>query len=632
MISNNNELSEFNFNDETRRSAILPDSMADQVIPHPSENKSGPELVAELCNSLVTQKHLRSQLFSTIESMVDLGMIKQLPESYRPVFDLMASNLSPLNDKEGLQLIRIGNKLQADHEFLEYVTKQSFAQHVYSPAFEVLEKLLRPTLGNLGLAKKVQKDISNSISSLLPVLHGDEIIEILRGCVVAKVVDEALLCPLIERLQLLKSDGELLPSDLRQIVGILTESRAFPPNKLKPLAQLILSLVDTQQGDDLLEASLYLSRASQLEDGFVNKLSTHLLANPDSLSGEGCGLLLDLFRVTGTKDYHSVMKTLERLITVSSHTEINSLVDASRAISAMRIRSPRLFAIIGAQSETRLSTLTSDRLRNMVADCGQLNIIPPVLLSFIDHEISKREISGRNMCDIIFSFSRLNVSCPAILTKFEKQLNENQGDIRYAPSEVASLMWSLAVHNPELAGRVWNVMQENYRKKFSPHESFDPNSKEKRSWIKFDNLNSPSLHGLYHALVAMKMQIPQSVLARVKNATGYQEYAQHKTNFFEQSVESVLTKLGIEHRSQYYFEGYILDFLIQQGDRVIALECDGTKYHIAGRQSQGVMNGSSIIKTKFLQNRGFEVIRILSDSWQNAKDHVGYLEKLLKSK
>jgi|GEM_PF-6530510 len=617
---------EFNFGEGNTPSGI------DPALAAPQSSSAEVELVSDLLTSLRAQKVLRGQLLSTLESMVDLGMINKSPGSYGPVFDLLSNNLKPLSEKELLQLVRMGNKLQASHEFLEAITRESLARFEEYPTYEALEKLVKPTLENSALVLKVQAELTTAIEFLIPILEENELFDIVQRSAKAKILDVKLVTSVIERLHSLQAEGELGTEILKSTTRILTTLPCLPPNSLTSISNLLLNLLDTQQGDDLIEATIYLGRVDQIDSTFAYELIGRILENPESLSGEGCERLFQLCVEAGIKDRNLLMKALERLIAVSSHTEINKLVDCSRHLSSMNFRSPRLFAIIGAQAEYKLSVVSSDRLRNIVGDCAQLNIIPPALLSFVDREISKREITTHGLCDIIFSFARLNFPCPELLGKFERQFSNDLLTTWHTPSEIASLMWSLAIHKPELALKVWDAAQEMYRRRFAPAEVANSDSANDRSWIKFDNLNSPSYHGLYHALVAMKIDVPESVLQRVKKATGYAEYGPHKTNLFEQSVEHSLKKLGVDFRSQYYFEGYILDFLVQIGNRVIALECDGIKYHIAGRQSQGVMNGSSTIKTRFLQNRGFEVIRILSDDWQNAKDPAAYLSKVLKIK
>jgi very-short-patch-repair endonuclease len=75
--------------------------------------------------------------------------------------------------------------------------------------------------------------------------------------------------------------------------------------------------------------------------------------------------------------------------------------------------------------------------------------------------------------------------------------------------------------------------------------------------------------------------------------------------------------------------GYFIDLVVELDGKKYAIECDGSLFHQRGGRHSNVLLGNSEIKSRVIQNEGFEIIRIADEEWNNLSDKGRTLRKLL---
>ncbi len=98
---------------------------------------------------------------------------------------------------------------------------------------------------------------------------------------------------------------------------------------------------------------------------------------------------------------------------------------------------------------------------------------------------------------------------------------------------------------------------------------------------------------------------------------------------FEQQVMSALAERGIKVVAQYPCCGFFIDVVAVQGDRRIAIECDGEWVHL---DEHGQLRVEDLERQEVLERAGWEVLRIPYRSWrENSEAQVTRLLDDLRS-
>lgn len=102
---------------------------------------------------------------------------------------------------------------------------------------------------------------------------------------------------------------------------------------------------------------------------------------------------------------------------------------------------------------------------------------------------------------------------------------------------------------------------------------------------------------------------------------------------FEEEVQEQLRLQPLRVMREYSFRGYLIDFLVQSDcslDKAVALEVDGSCFHLIAGSNKRRLRGKDIVKQRFLEQHGFKVVRLSDTIWERAESKQALLQKLLE--
>jgi very-short-patch-repair endonuclease len=137
------------------------------------------------------------------------------------------------------------------------------------------------------------------------------------------------------------------------------------------------------------------------------------------------------------------------------------------------------------------------------------------------------------------------------------------------------------------------------------------------------------VHSLDHSKDLKDGDLRRDLIEYAANPNAYAQVAEqvekHSESPFEEAVGKALVAQGYKIEQQYPIGGYRLDMVVNYGDKKIALECDGEKWHSSEVQIQNDMERQAILERigwQFVRIRGSEYYRNPDKAMQRVFDEL----------
>ncbi len=265
--------------------------------------------------------------------------------------------------------------------------------------------------------------------------------------------------------------------------------------------------------------------------------------------------------------------------------------------------------------EEQFSQIPPNKACMMLKSISNLNEYNPKLFSRFENYFIKSTLRISDLSKALSAFANLRYKPESLLAEKDDLITQSLllGNLNWG--QFAGIFRSLAVLDQERANKFWS----NYliaRELKKEEVNLAPQQNQSNDKLNVNNIDSSSLFLVYHPLIVLNLEVPEAIAQKVNLLNGYEGQAAPSPSEFEQSVAPRLKSIGIDATPQVWFEGLYIDFLIKHKELLIALEFDGDNYH----NVNGQLNGKTWLHTKFLENRGFIVVRIGSVEWRRENE------------
>ncbi|MDN5338424.1 MAG: hypothetical protein PWQ20_1494 [Thermotogaceae bacterium] len=223
---------------------------------------------------------------------------------------------------------------------------------------------------------------------------------------------------------------------------------------------------------------------------------------------------------------------------------------------------------------------------------------------------------------------------------FVKNIENVQGDERdiiifsigYAPDESGRLRLNFGALNKDGGENRLNVAISRAKKKIYVVTSIEPEE------LRTENLKNPGPRLLKEYLKYVKAvsdsrkKEAEKILYSLSNISGHNDLV-FESNFEEEVYEKlsqskIIKQNRLELHTQVSSSGYRIDIGVydpRQSKYILGVECDGALYH-----SSKSARERDIHRQKFLESRGWKILRIWSKNWwENPEEEIKRIEKVL---
>jgi hypothetical protein len=134
-----------------------------------------------------------------------------------------------------------------------------------------------------------------------------------------------------------------------------------------------------------------------------------------------------------------------------------------------------------------------------------------------------------------------------------------------------------------------------------------------------DSLDNRAVTQLWHACLGLGFedQFPAQFRRKLHDALTKAAANPPRSNEFENAVAKALEGLKVPFQLQQFEEGYFLDIYIWKGDRRIAVECDGDRFHISRGRDGGAVFGDDALRERILERKGYDTLHLSSGNWNS---------------
>jgi very-short-patch-repair endonuclease len=351
-----------------------------------------------------------------------------------------------------------------------------------------------------------------------------------------------------------------------------------------------------------------LMELGQHQPSLVKKVCHRFAESHANFTGLEAVLLFSLIGQKSDARASDMDRIIDSLDRVAAGSNFSTLLALSAQLVRLNLSSRKLFEGIANLPDERLAALSQSEAISLLRVQAKSNQVNGSLLKKIDEIVSAKDPGITNLGMSLACYARLRFVPDNLLTYLSRSMDDIMLDPNLKNFQIASIFRSLTVLDAEAAKKFWDI----YKATLVPCDGVE----KPRLLDDITKLNSINLCSIYHSLVVLDLDVPPEMLEQVQKLKQHDDFGVPTTNTFERAVGARLRSFHISARPQVWFEGLYLDFLIENRDLKIALECDGRSYHMV----DGKQNGSTWLHTQFLEKRGFIVIRLDSDDWRRADE------------
>ncbi|MEO5349026.1 MAG: hypothetical protein H7836_05220 [Magnetococcus sp. YQC-3] len=144
-----------------------------------------------------------------------------------------------------------------------------------------------------------------------------------------------------------------------------------------------------------------------------------------------------------------------------------------------------------------------------------------------------------------------------------------------------------------------------------------------------DVFSDAGLVQIYHASLAVEKFCPSGLFEKCAPILDLRKNITKKRCDFVMEVESVLSSLQVDFERQYFFNGYTIDFLVNNCGNHYAIECDNGLYNLINRNMYGGYGGRYVLKNRVLLKNSFHTVYVSRSEFYQMADQKQWMKGML---